>query len=823
MRQFVKYLSLGIFLFLQITTYAQEKLTDSIITLAGDTIVIEPIAITNVNSEIEVLSKKVINVSNDLIPKPDILKIDTLVAEAMILLVEKEQHIEKIMEHITIKNVEDLKKEWESYKELYYKWKDKINKRTVWFEKEIEFVDIQIIKWKLTQKTVKAEKKSVEIIKLINEILKSLKKLKKELVNNQSKLIVMQNGITELLLNVDRVMSHLESILTDLQSQFFIKDSPYLWEVTDSTIVYSRIRAELKASLDENIRVVNVFLPKNRTRAIYHLLLIIALILLLIFMKRKINNLALPEDDRKYQNAKYITYHYISTSLLLGFLIAPWFYTEIPTTITELIVLLLLIPTVVLLPVIAKKKLKFLLFVIIFLFVFNEVFFFYQPKLLIARIILVIENLVLIFTIYKIVNPKSKISSDLIGKWWMWVIRLLRFSLLLFAASVLSNVFGFMKLAILLNKTVVIAMLYAMVLSLLVIVINSAILILLKTDTFQLSKIIFKFSELVEKRILEIVQITMVFIWMRAVLKSTGFLSNVDDAIIEMVTHEWGIGAFSFSFGGILGFFLVIIATYVLAKVTKLILEEEIFPRIELPRGVPWAISMLTGYVIVAVGIFVALSSLGIYLSEFSLMAGALGIGIGFGLQNVVYNFIAGLILAFERPIQIGDTVEVGNLMGNVKSIGVRSSTVRTFDGSEVIVPNGNLISNELINWSLSDKRRRREVKVGVAYGTHPQDVLDLLFKVADSHERVLKVPKPLCLFDSFGENSLDFRLLFWVPLDSGLTIQSEVTMAVYKAIEEAGMQIPYPQHDLHIKSFDPTVQKIVFPKLINKDKEEGE
>ena len=99
------------------------------------------------------------------------------------------------MGHITIKNVEDLIKEWESYKDLYYKWKDKINKRTVWFEKEIEFVDIQIIKWKLTQKTVKAEKKSVEIIKPINEILKSLKKLKKELVNNQSKLIVMQNGI----------------------------------------------------------------------------------------------------------------------------------------------------------------------------------------------------------------------------------------------------------------------------------------------------------------------------------------------------------------------------------------------------------------------------------------------------------------------------------------------------------------------------------------------------------------------------------------------------------------------------------------------------
>ncbi|MCD4682563.1 MAG: mechanosensitive ion channel [Bacteroidales bacterium] len=186
--------------------------------------------------------------------------------------------------------------------------------------------------------------------------------------------------------------------------------------------------------------------------------------------------------------------------------------------------------------------------------------------------------------------------------------------------------------------------------------------------------------------------------------------------------------------------------------------------------------------------------------------------GIGFGLQGVVYNFIAGLILTFERPIQKGDTIELGTLFGNVINIGVRASTIRTYDGSEVIVPNGNLISNELINWTLSDRRRRKDVKVHVAYGNDPHEILKLLFDTVKANENVLPNPKPWPIFEGFGDSSLDFRIMFWVEFDRGMTIQSEVAMNIYDAFAEAGIQIPFPQTDLHVKSFDPTDQKTVFP-----------
>ncbi|HDR68602.1 MAG TPA: mechanosensitive ion channel, partial [Bacteroidaceae bacterium] len=175
--------------------------------------------------------------------------------------------------------------------------------------------------------------------------------------------------------------------------------------------------------------------------------------------------------------------------------------------------------------------------------------------------------------------------------------------------------------------------------------------------------------------------------------------------------------------------------------------------------------------------------------------------GIGFGLQNIFNNMVSGLILAFERPIKVGDTVQVGELTGIVKSIGFRSSTIRSFDGAEVIVPNGNLISNEMINWTLSDSFRRMDIRVGVAYGTDPEVVLDLIRQVAEENENVSKEPPPKAYFIGFGDSSLDFRLLAWTDIGNRLSVESDLTVAINRKIVDAGIEIPFPQRDLHIRS----------------------
>jgi small-conductance mechanosensitive channel len=180
-------------------------------------------------------------------------------------------------------------------------------------------------------------------------------------------------------------------------------------------------------------------------------------------------------------------------------------------------------------------------------------------------------------------------------------------------------------------------------------------------------------------------------------------------------------------------------------------------------------------------------------------------VGIGFGLQNVVSNFVAGLILLFERPIQLGDTVQLPDVWGAIKHIGIRASVIRSFDGAEVIVPNGLLISDKVTNWTLSDKRRRIGVDVGVDYGTPAQRVIDLLVGVAKSNPKVIDDPEPRAYFVNFGDSALEFKLWAWSEFtDAGLSIRSELAVAVQKALEHAGIGVPFPQRDLHLVSVSP-------------------
>ncbi|MCJ7754955.1 MAG: mechanosensitive ion channel, partial [Thermoanaerobaculales bacterium] len=213
-------------------------------------------------------------------------------------------------------------------------------------------------------------------------------------------------------------------------------------------------------------------------------------------------------------------------------------------------------------------------------------------------------------------------------------------------------------------------------------------------------------------------------------------------------------------------------------------------------------ISKVTHYVVVVVGVMVAATAAGLDFSRINLIVGALGVGIGFGLQNVVNNFVSGLILLFERPIRVGDRVEISQLSGVVTDIGMRASIVRTWQGAEVIVPNANLISSEVINWTLSDESHRMEISVGVAYGTDPQTVIDLLVLVAVGHPDVFRDPEPVALFLGFGESSLDFELRAWTGGDF-VRVASELRVAINTALAEAGIEIPFPQRDLHLRTVD--------------------
>jgi len=244
-----------------------------------------------------------------------------------------------------------------------------------------------------------------------------------------------------------------------------------------------------------------------------------------------------------------------------------------------------------------------------------------------------------------------------------------------------------------------------------------------------------------------------------------------------------------------------------LSRLIRFLLEEDIYDRFHFNRGSSYAISTLLHYVILLAGFFVAIAALGADMTKFTVLAGALGVGIGFGLQNIVNNFVSGLILLFERPVNVGDVVQVQNETGVIRRIGIRASIIRLFDSSELIVPNGLLISDTVTNWTLSNRQRRIELKVGVAYGSDPKRVIALLTEVAGAHPLAAKNPAPQTLMTDFGTDALNFEVRIWTDdYDRWLQIKSDVAVAITDALAEAKIAIPFPQRDLHLQSIDPSV-----------------
>lgn len=240
-----------------------------------------------------------------------------------------------------------------------------------------------------------------------------------------------------------------------------------------------------------------------------------------------------------------------------------------------------------------------------------------------------------------------------------------------------------------------------------------------------------------------------------------------------------------------------------LANRIRDILAKKVFVRYHIETGLADAIATIIKYVLLVIGFVIVLESAGINLSSLTVVAGALGVGIGFGLQSITNNFISGIIILFERPIKVGDRIEVGGLQGNVTAISARATIVNTNDNVSVIVPNSEFTTKQVVNWSHNDRMVRFRFPVSVSYKSDPAMVKKALLEVVKENSNVLKHPEPDVLFDAFGESSLDFTLRVWTTAytDRPRVMKSQLYYAIFKKFAAYNIEIPYPQRDIHIRT----------------------
>ncbi|MFV1979988.1 MAG: mechanosensitive ion channel family protein [Rhodothermia bacterium] len=382
----------------------------------------------------------------------------------------------------------------------------------------------------------------------------------------------------------------------------------------------------------------------------------------------------------------------------------------------------------------------------------------------------------------------------------------IRAAFLILAASVAADVFGFTGLARHLTGATVNSTYF-----LLLIYIGSTVLIalslgLLKSPFAHGLKIVNKHFGTIAERLVKLINVVAGLLAIYSVLDAFGVYRGIYDWAEALLTDPISIGEAELSIGDIVLFVVIFYLALLLARLIRFVLQEELLSRVQLSRGVPAAISGTTFYVLVSLGFILALSATGVPMDRFTILAGAFGVGLGFGMQNIIGNFVSGLILLYESPIQVGDTIEFGTRTGVVKHIGIRSSRVRTFDGAEVNVPNSSLVANEVTNWTMHDTTRRLSIDFGVAYGTDPSTIPDLIIPLAVDHPLVDRHPAPIVLFTTMADSSLNFQLRCWTGSGDWPIIKSDLTRAIYHALGDAGIEIPFPQTDLHVRSVDSDV-----------------
>ncbi|MEM6736451.1 MAG: mechanosensitive ion channel domain-containing protein [Bacteroidota bacterium] len=288
-------------------------------------------------------------------------------------------------------------------------------------------------------------------------------------------------------------------------------------------------------------------------------------------------------------------------------------------------------------------------------------------------------------------------------------------------------------------------------------------------------------------------------------------LNDVWETIIDFITSIgeifttslFKLGKSEINLSTIFYFIFGFIILSFLGRRFRDLLVNKILLRANVDRGARNSIGLIARVFFIFIGSIVIIQTAGIDISSLSLLAGALGVGIGFGLQNITDNFISGIIILFEKPIKVGDRIVVGDTEGDVINISIRATTILTNENVSIIVPNSEFISSRVINWSHNNRNIRFDIPVGVSYSEDPKKVKELLTKVAIENKNVLKYPKPLVFFDEFGDSSLNFTLAVWTSkyTDKPRILKTELYFEIFDQFKKAAIEIPFPQRDIHIKS----------------------
>ena len=675
---------------------------------------------------------------------------------------------------------------------------DAINNGLVKYGTSLDDAQKQVIgvreKWSAIASAMQKAKVPEEYVQRASTVVGMAEQAQNAVRQETERLLKIQVQISETRTQIDDILDQINVADAALREQVFVIDSPPIWSVL-SQVNFGGTWHQVGTIVSGVSTRTNNFLQAYRSKLLMYFVLNVGVLLLLLHFSRSEPgtwNLPDPRQEEIFRHP--VVLGAFVTLLFFGIVFA-----KAPPEVVRLSRMLLVVPVVMLSGTILDKQIKPYVIAMGSFYVVNVMSLQLLAGTVIRRLLDFGLCCIMLAGMFVLLRKGGVLRTLLEQRKFYFVLNGLYVAGFLLALSVVTNAAGNVSFSDVLTNGTIFSLYYIVGTYVYYFALNALVCAFTGSRVGQRSRAIRLHRDLVGRTIAKWLKLTAWIIWIAAVLVSFQISNQASAETREILRRKWEVGAISISLLDVVLFGLVFYVSMLVAKFIRFLLDEEVLPRTEMNPGAAQAGSRLTYIALLSIGFFLSLGAAGLELSKITVLTGAFGVGLGFGLQNVVNNFVCGIIVSLERPVQVGDSIEVGTLLGEVRTIGFRSCTVRTFDGADVIVPNSELITKPVVNWSLTDLFRRTDIVIGAAYGTDPKRVIEILQELTAKHPGVMKYPAPLVTFDEFADSSLNFTVRFWSKLDGRLQVRSELNIQIAEAFAKQGIEIPFPQRDIHL------------------------
>jgi potassium efflux system protein len=664
----------------------QQESQDEVTAIPQEKPALEPISSSEITLRSEETNTKLNTTRSVLSPDPGIAKINSEVLVFIDVIKKSKKNLPFIeIKDLSLNQLDDLRDEWQLHRMKVSVWHESVAARSSILETEGVKLDKLLELWELTRVSAVEEQYPNALNERITSVLGEIEEVDKSLRERLEEIFSLQGKISNQSLEINNVLSEINTALIHSHRRLFTQDSLPLWKTLIAPKEETSLSKQIKEIWQKKSDILVRYLNDNWEKLLITILVFIVLSAILFKLLQRSQKWR--DEDEELHALIEIFKLPLSIALLITLLTANWIFPQPPQIFLELIGILFLIPLIRLVPGLVTPKLRSFLYGLGGLYLLHSIYEQMPERSTIQRLLIIVTVSLAVGGLAWMLKKGGALQSIQGERQKSVAMIFPKIAFILLTIAWFANIFGYFYLSGLFVDGTLTSIYVLVILLVSVVVLEGLLAAFLRSDTAQSLRIFRLHIKLWKRKTITFLRFAAVVLWIYYVLESFAVLDSVLNFLTKAIESPLKVGSLSIALGDVIAFLLTLWLSILLSRFIRFVLNEDVLPRLTLPRGVPGAISFIAYNFILIVGLLFALSAAGIELSRFALLAGALGIGIGFGLQNLVNNFVSGLILVFERPIKVGDTIEFGSQRGQVLRIGIRSSTIRNWEGAGIEIP----------------------------------------------------------------------------------------------------------------------------------------